>query len=162
MNHFSLKKNAFIFAAILGAAVSLVSCKMKTPETYEGTWVVTDARLPGITAMSKSQADTWLGKSFSYDAERAQLAQESCLAPTYERDTLDLSAFKTTYKVSPDALDFKQGDITRIQLQCNGGERMPGQTLLMQESIVTYLIWDGVFFTLEKSNDDTTPAVASL
>ncbi|WP_414828797.1 hypothetical protein [Alteromonas sp. H39] len=162
MTHFPISKAALFFTAFLGIAISLVSCKTDVPEVYEGTWVVTEATLPGITAMSQTEADSWLGKSFSYNTERAQLAQESCLAPTYKRETMDEETFQSAYRIRRDRLNFEQGDIIRIELQCNDNSLMPGQTLLMQEDVVTYLTWDGVFFMLEKSNNEAAPAVASI
>lgn len=161
MNHFPLSKAAVLFTVCFGIAISLVSCKSDVAEAYEGTWVITEATLPGITAMSQTEADNWLGKSFSYDTERAQLAQESCLAPTYKRETMDDAAFQAAYRTSRDSLDFVQDDIIRIELKCNDNSLKPGQTLLMQENIVTYMVWDGVFFTLEKSNNEVTPASAA-
>ena len=162
MIHFPISKSALLFTAFMGAAVSLISCKTDVPEAYEGTWVVTKATLPGITAMSQSEADQWLGKSFSYDTERAQLAQESCLTPTYTRETMDDEAFQAAYHVSREKLNFEEGDIIRIELQCADNAAKPGQTLLTQENIVTYLPWDGVFFRLEKSANDITPAEAAI
>ena len=162
MIHFPISKAALLFTAFMGAAVSLVSCKTDVSETYEGTWVVTQATLPGMTAMSQSEANQWLGKSFSYDTERAQLAQESCLTPTYKRETMSEDAFQAAYHISRERLDFEQGDIIRIELQCSDNVARPGQTLLMQDNIVTYLPWDGVFFTLEKSENDITPAEAAI
>ena len=59
----------------------------------EGTWVVTEAHQPGISAVSPQQAQTILGRSLQYKSDRATLNQQQCITPRYHEQQFHLDDF---------------------------------------------------------------------
>ncbi|MCU7554631.1 hypothetical protein OCL06_08465 [Alteromonas sp. ASW11-19] len=138
--------------ALTGIAAGLLAgCGVGGAQSIEGTWVVTDSARAATTTVSHDDVTLWLGKTFSYQPDRAQLAQNGCLLPKYTEETLDEASVEKTYRVDLRHLDFHAGPVTQVRITCESDASVPGQTLLYQNNQAAYVAWNGVFLRLEKS-----------
>ncbi len=138
--------------ALTGVAAGLLAgCEMGGAHSIEGTWVVTDSARTANTRASHDDVTQWLGKTFSYQTDRAQLAHNGCLLPEYTEETLDEDSVEQKYQVDLRHLDFHAGPVTQVRVTCESDASVPGQTLLYQNNQAAYVAWNGVLLRLEKS-----------
>lgn len=150
------------FKAALMAAMLLlgaVSCAVREPDAVAGTWVITEAIVPGQSSLSAEEADAWLGQSFHYGTENLTLGRTSCASAHYEETKTSAAEFKQHYDTELKALNIYDDSIQSISVSCDGQSPMPGQTILLSASGHTYTVWDGVFFKMEKTVPQTQSAV---
>lgn len=135
----------------LSVSVLALGCAVQEPAFYEGTWVVTKAYQPGISAHSKEQAAHFLGSSVTYTPQSAKLDQHVCQSPVYKSEKLKVDDFQSSYKVSIQELGFSNDRVTQVTLTCEDGEFSLGSLMLFQENTHAYTLVDGTFFKLEKT-----------
>ena len=149
-----MRRYKWFSAAIAGIAICLATqgCAMQS-EDFEGTWVVTEAIHPGISAMSKTEADDYLGLSLTYLEDQAQLGQRHCASPSYDSSFLKLNDVSQRYKVPAQTLFGTAEKIKSVRITCEGeGDSSPfGKTILFHPGGAAYTVSDGVFFKLEKA-----------
>lgn len=141
---------------IIGTATMLVlasSCALRQPEQVEGTWIVTEALTTGNSAMSSNQAKQWLGQSYHYGAQKLILGQVQCQAPEYQKSQLNDKEFSQQYNVPLTTLGNGLTDVETFSIECNRGAKIPGQTVFLTSHQEAYIVWDGVFFKLEKTGN---------
>ena len=141
-----------IIAATAAVLVLASSCAVRQPEQVEGTWVVTEALNTSTSAMSSNQAKQWLGQSYHYGAEQLILGQIQCQSPTYKKEQLDKSEFEQQFHVPLATLGKGLTDVDTFSIECNRGASIPGQTVFLTGHHEAYILWDGVFFKLEKTD----------
>ncbi|MBQ4829061.1 hypothetical protein J8L84_07210 [Alteromonas sp. MMG017] len=155
MNILSHLKRFWRFHGLIAGAISIsvltLGCAVQDPAFFEGTWVVTQAYQPGISAHSATEANDVLGSSLVYHADGAQLNQQACESPTYTEEKIDSDQIATSFKIEGNALGFDDGKITQVELSCANGPQALGSVLLFQEHNVAYTVFDGTFFRIEKT-----------
>ena len=83
-----------------------------------------------------------------YDADAARFGEQACADPEYEKSVLDPEAFGVAYGVTPQQLGLGEGEVTRLEVRCDGSWDGPGATLLLDLPERMLTPWDGVFFEL--------------
>ncbi|MDO6568533.1 hypothetical protein Q4561_15785 [Alteromonas sp. 1_MG-2023] len=155
MNILSHFKRFWRFHGLIAGAISVsvltLGCAVKDPAFFEGTWVVTEAYQPGISAQSESEADEMLGSSLVYRSDGAHLNQQACLSPEYSEKKIDVAEVALSFKIDSDLLGFDDGKVTQVELVCENGAQELGSVLLYQEHSVAYTVFDGTFFRIEKT-----------
>jgi hypothetical protein len=134
-----------------GICAFTLGCAVQEPAFYEGTWVVTKAYNPGISAHSVSESEKFLGRSVTYASDTAKLDQTLCELPVYSTKNISNQDFYAAFKVSPSSLGFSDDKITEVNLSCSEGTDVLGSTLIFQENGNTYTLVDGTFLKLEKT-----------
>lgn len=134
------------FAFLLSACI-----KSNLPADFYGAWTVVSHREPGISAMNRDELNAWLGKKIHFSILKATLPSESCHFPVYNSETMTLQEFQSEFHFMPTSLDYTGQIIEIINITCkNEAWAAPGSTLIWLEKKRLYMIWDGVFFRLQK------------
>lgn len=142
--------HSFIALSLSVSAFTL-GCAVKEPAFFEGTWVVTEAHQPGISAVSPQQAQTILGRSLQYKSDRATLNQQQCITPRYHKQQFHLDDFSQYYRVDAKSLGFVPGKVTQVTIDCGLGAKDIGSTLVFQEDTTAYTVFNGTFYRIEKT-----------
>ncbi|BFT31779.1 hypothetical protein D210916BOD24_29550 [Alteromonas sp. D210916BOD_24] len=140
-----------LIVGAMGICVFTLGCAVQEPAPYEGTWIVTKAYQPGISALSLADAEHYLGRSVTYTSTSAKLDQIQCESPIYDSTTLSNNEFYHHFNASPQALGFSDDSITEVTLSCDNGSENLGSTLVLQEDTLAYTVIDGTFLKLEKT-----------
>ncbi len=101
--------------------------------------------------MSPEEAKTWVGKVAHYTKQTASFDGETCASPTYRQRIILLEKFYDEFRASPELLDYTEGPIPSVEVLC--GKRSwaaPGSMLMKGEEVPMVMVWDGVFFFLQK------------
>jgi hypothetical protein len=135
-----------LFVILMSACI-----KSNLPADFYGTWTVVAHREPGISAMNRDELNAWLGKKLHFSILKASLPSESCEFPVYNSETMTLQEFQSEFHFMPTSLDYTGRIIEIINISCkNAAWAAPGSTLIWLEKERLYMIWDGVFFRLQK------------
>ncbi len=117
----------------------------------QGTWVVTEHKAPSISAMRKEEADSWVGKIAQYTEQKAAFDREVCESANYKRSAMQIEDLWTGFRISPELLGYKGGPIEIVEVYCGNSEWLiPGSTLVRVGEDRLFIVWDGVFFHLQK------------
>jgi hypothetical protein len=149
------KRTALISYLLLLELFLLATCgqAQKVP-LVGGRWTVIGHTAPGIAAMGREQADTWIGKTAEYTNQRASFNGTECAAPTYRSRAMRPDEFYSGFRVAPQSLGAADGSIELIEVSCgNRGWTNPGSTLIRIGDDKLYLFWDGVFFQLQERQE---------
>jgi hypothetical protein len=113
-----------------------------------GKWQVVAFEQPGITALSPSEANAWIGRSAFFSDSLVTFGNDRCTSPTYALDTVNANEFTGLSKVYP--ADLGLGDsIVSTSVGCPGEWTAPGSELIHRGSeLITS--WDGTYFVLHK------------
>ena len=148
------KKN--IFAGLLFDLFLFAACGQaeKVP-LVGGSWIVIDHKAPGISAMSKEEADSWVGKMAEYTIEKASFDGKECAPPIYKPRAMRTDEFYAGFRAAPESLGYEGGSIDVVEVYCGGSQWMnPGGMLIRVGGNKLFLVWDGVFFHLKEQNRD--------
>ncbi len=109
MNILSHLKRFWRFHGLIAGAISIsfltLGCAVQDPAFFEGTWVVTQAYQPGISAQSATEAKEVLGSSLVYHSDGAQLNQQACESPTYAEEKIDSDQIAASFKIALNTAD---------------------------------------------------------
>jgi hypothetical protein len=148
-----MTKHLFLLNTGLLFFIFLLSACTKNglPAAFYGTWTVIDHKEPGISAMSQNEINSWIGKKIHYAKQKASLPSESCQFPAYKSKSMTIQEFKSEFHFMPTFLDYTGQIIEVINISCkNEAWITPGSTLIWLEKEKLFMIWDGVFFRLQK------------
>jgi len=121
------------------------------PSAFYGTWTVVDHKEPGISAMSQNEINSWMGKKIHYSKLKASLPSESCQLPAYKSESMTTQEFQSEFHFMPASLGYTGQIIEIINISCKNEVWIaPGSTLIWLEKEKLFVIWDGVFFHLQK------------
>lgn len=135
-----------LFTFLLSACI-----KNKVPSIFYGTWTIVAHSEPGISAMNRDEINAWLGKKIHFSKLKASSLNESCQFPAYNRETMTIQEFQSEFSLMPTSLGYTGQIIEIINISCqNEAWVAPGSTLIWLEKERLYMIWDGVFFRLQK------------
>lgn len=157
----SSRKSWFTPCKVIIGALLLVSvvtsCAIRDPKPVEGTWVITDAVMPGISEANPQEARQWFGQSYHYGANNLVLGQIQCQSPVYSEQRLNAEEFNAQFNVPLSTLGAGKQDIQAYQISCDNDELLPGQQLFITGHREAYMLWDGVFYKMEKTEVKSQP-----
>ncbi|QJR81369.1 hypothetical protein CA267_011565 [Alteromonas pelagimontana] len=143
-----------LFAIVAGSLMMgslLFSCAIKEPSQVEGTWIITDAVFPGVSALSKEDAIKWFGQSYQYGSDNVVLDQIECGKASYQKMHMSDDVFLQQYRVPLQKLGIADDEVAAYKVSCDTDVPLPGQLVLMSSEKEAFTVWDGVFFKMEKA-----------
>jgi len=154
------KSWTFRLAATAAALFAIATCSQK-PETRDTAisadstratvdWVVTGHRMPGVSAMSDSEAVKWHGHTIHLAPELAVSGGDTCADPSYVMtDAGADSVLAATYHVSAAELGLDSSSVRIGTVMCDAGAWMTmGGTIIWIADDHGFAPWNGVFFEL--------------
>ena len=117
---------------------------------YLGKWKVIDASFPGISAMDMDEARAWFGSVAVYTNKLVSFREEVCVSPSYKINNLSEGEFYTDYKVTFKQLDIEAKSVDVLEVGCPENWTAAGSALIKADGRSGYLLWDGVFFRVNK------------
>ncbi|MCK5771481.1 hypothetical protein [Algiphilus sp.] len=117
---------------------------------YVGEWEVTGARFPGISAMGVDEAEAWFGARAFYAEERVAFRGTTCGAPAFRVESVDEDAFRSLYRASFAALELEGDAVEVLRVGCPSEWASPAAMLIKVDGGSGYLVWDGVFFEVDR------------
>lgn len=137
---------------LLTILISVSACNENAlPSAFYGTWTIIEYKTPGISAMNPNEINAWMGNDIHYSKSTATLLAESCQSPTYTKKLISSQEFQTVFHFEPSLLNYTGEKIETINILCaDHGWITPGSSLIWLGREQLYLLWDGVFFRLQK------------
>jgi hypothetical protein len=116
-----------------------------------GAWKVVAHYEPGISAMTGTQADAWIGRAALYGLDSALFGDEKCAAATYSVRSIDGDQFYSDFRVKLSDISVGLSRVSIIEVMCAGSDwTAPGGLLVVKSKERMLTLWDGVFFELSK------------
>ena len=141
-----LNTGALFFILLLSACIT-----NGLPSVFYGTWTVVGHKESGISAMNQNEINSWMGKKIHYSKANASLPSESCQFPAYKSESMTAQEFQSEFHFMPASLGYTGQKIEIINVSCKNEVWIaPGSTLIWLEKEKLFMIWDGVFFHLQK------------
>jgi hypothetical protein len=111
--------------------------------------------MPGISAVSASDANSWVGKRASYRQNGAAFDTTRCDTPAYDTRSVPAdSFFNAGFQIRPADLGFTSGQGARVkvtEITCHGQPwTAPGALIMWIDSTRAYTVWNGVFLKLHR------------
>ena len=120
-----------------------------------GTWKVTGYSMPGISAMTESEARAHDGQTVELGTAEALSNGERCAAPKYPARSVDTEDFLATeFNLPPESLKPVAGkdSITVVEISCDDAPWTAfGSLVIAIDADHALTPWDGVFFALERT-----------
>lgn len=123
-----------------------------TRDWYTGEWTVTEARFPGISAMGLDEAREWYGSQAVYSASSVTFRGRRCEEPRFSVSEMNEAAFRNAYRATFSALDIDGSSVQILEVGCPDGWAHPGALLIEAGPESAYIVWDGVFFKLVRTD----------
>ena len=125
------------------------------PPDVVGNWVITGHQIPGISAMSASEAAAWHGRALRLGRKILVVGEKHCSTPDYHSHRVDTATFLAkSYHLAPGSLEPAQGHATAIVTEAFCGERPwsgLGAVMIGLDDNHALAPWDGVFFELTRA-----------
>lgn len=122
-----------------------------------GIWTVIGHRIPGISAMSDTEATAWYGRTVRLTATQAMSGENRCDEPRYATRTVTKDHFLSTdFNLPPASLAplASLERLTLLEVSCDGVPWAAMGGLLLEIDADRVLSpWDGVFFELARDRD---------
>jgi hypothetical protein len=150
--HTAAKRQRVFLASLCLNLLVFVGCRQagKVP-IIGGTWVVIDHKAPGVSAMGRKEADSWVGKVAQYTKAKASFDDTVCASPVYKQRAMRAEEFYSGFRISPESLGYEEGPIELIEVYCGTREWVtPGGTLISVGENKLFMFWDGIFFRLQE------------
>jgi len=146
----SLNRGVVVRVLSLIVVLLLPRCAGSDTDSHMGSWEVTDAKFPGISAMGMSEAREWFGATAVYSASAVTFREERCGDPRFERESLTEEDFRRSYRATFADLDIESPLVEVLHVGCPSNWVSPASTFLQSDRDTGYILWDGVFFKLER------------
>lgn len=115
---------------------------------YYGTWKITRYYMPGITAMSKDEADGYVGMVLEYSADTFTYNGHANGEPDYSETEVTADEFAGNYGGATfDSLGITSASVKQVDIS-NADD--PGWTFFVKDANTLLINKDGVFFEAEK------------
>lgn len=122
-----------------------------------GIWTVVGHHIPGISAMSDSEASTWHGRTLRLTATEAVSPGNHCDQPSYTTHSVAKDRFLgSEFNLPPGSLTpvASLERITVLEVSCADGRwAAMGGRLIGIDADRVLAPWDGVFFELARDRD---------
>jgi hypothetical protein len=114
-----------------------------------GTWTIVHHLELENSAMSKAEAEQWIGKTVHYGDDTATFGSDTCVNVDYSGRTIDRAQFFKEFHVKWDTLGGVLQDARVVRVSCGGVPwKSPGGTVLITQKTFIVAAGDGVFFQL--------------
>lgn len=115
---------------------------------YYGTWKITRYYMPGITAMSKDEADGYVGMVLEYSADTFTYNGHANSDPDYSETEVTAEEFAANYGGATfDSLGITSASVKQVDIS-NADD--PGRSFFVKDANTLLINKDGVFFEAEK------------
>lgn len=130
----------------------LIHSVAQANDWYLGKWKVSDALFPGISAMDTKEAKVWFGSIATYTKDKVTFRKEICKKPVYKVETLTKDQFYSSYKTTFDKLHIEGEvvEILHVGSSLKADWTAPSATIIRANKKFGYILWDGVFFKVDK------------
>lgn len=116
--------------------------------SYYGTWKITRYYMPGITAMSKDEADGYVGMVLEYSADTFTYNGHANSDPDYSETEVTAEEFAANYGGATfDSLGITSASVKQVDIS-NADD--PGRSFFVKDANTLLINKDGVFFEAEK------------
>ena len=116
--------------------------------SVHGSWQVVAFEQPGVTALSASEAESWIGFPAHFSDSLAVFGDDRCETPSFRSGPTTGDRFVQDYQIVPSTLGL--GDtITTTRVLCSEDWISPAATLYHRGSDLL-AVWDGTFFVLRR------------
>ena len=123
--------------------------------THRGDWVITGFRMPGYHAISRSEAQQYVGRRIHLGTP-AVSHEERCEMPRFTTRRVLAQPFAAE-EYGLDATHFGvslRDSIDVLEVECDGNRWSAlGGRVLFVSADKGYAPWDGVFFTIQPAKD---------
>ena len=131
--------------------------KSVEPGRLAGRWQIVKYEFAPISAMDKSQADTWLNKSAEIKTGSVTFDGKTCAVSQFDLSNIDTSKyFLVEFKTDPTKIGIKE---PRVIVAGTGCANTPFRNIMQLTDTSIVFFWDGVFFFLAPAT--TTQPVAT-
>ncbi|MEZ4518201.1 MAG: hypothetical protein R3C44_15730 [Chloroflexota bacterium] len=147
---------------VAGLIVLLAGCSTADSTSPIGDdrptdWTIVGYRIPGISAMTNEQAQTYHDRPIQFRSDEAVSGDERCAEPVYEineEPAFDYLVINYNLRAEDLGLNFVAGDTVEVmQIACGDQPWVTlGSTVLWDRPGHGYAVFDGVFFELEPAN----------
>lgn len=121
-----------------------------------GTWTVTGYSIPGISAMTESEAKAHDGQTVEFGTAEALSNGERCAAPKYPARSVDTEDFLASeFNLPPESLKPVAGkdSITVVEISCDDAPWTAfGSLVIAIDADHALTPWDGAFFELARAS----------
>jgi hypothetical protein len=118
---------------------------------YYGKWKVIGYKALPVSAMSETGARSWLGRIGVYGPNSARFHETECEKTSYLPRTVSVVDFVRDYRCKPADLGIPSGTVEIIEVESAGHPfANPGGVLIKRADGKMLMLWDGVFFILQK------------
>ena len=116
--------------------------------SYYGTWKITRYYMPGITAMSKDEADGYVGMVLEYSTDAFTYNEHANSDPDYSETEVTAEEFAANYGGATfDSLGIISASVKQVDIS-NADD--PGWSFFVKDANTLLINRDGVFFEAEK------------
>jgi hypothetical protein len=126
------------------------ACASRSRASYLGEWRVISFMVPGVAALTQSDATNWVGTLAKYDEKTASFGDDTCASPSYATRTLTPEQFEQEYRIKPAALHLTDPQIALITVTCASSWTNRGSVLIVKSPDGLLTTWDGAFFELQR------------
>lgn len=124
----------------------------ETPSWY-GTWVVTEAKVADVSALSEEEFTGMVGNTVTYEADTVQINEDQLAIEGYEtmQDVYTPDSLKEDYKA--DLSNWEEGveNISFGEVITNEDQEFFGDTFFVTDTGELWIYEEGVFFRTEKA-----------
>lgn len=147
-----MKRYSRVIVGALGL-FGVNACAVEQEPWFIGVWHVTEAEFPGMSAMGREEAEAWFGRELYYSHDEVSFKTERCYEPVYSIASLTVDDFYDVYRATFEQLNIVGPEAQILHVGCPEQWTAPGSTLIKVDETSGYMLWDGVFFRVEKAAD---------
>ncbi|XOZ35037.1 hypothetical protein ACMDCT_07330 [Halomonadaceae bacterium KBTZ08] len=138
-----IMKHLFLFMFIVAPLANAESW-------YEGTWKISGAKFPGISAVGMDDISPYIGEVKAISKTSIPLKNSFCKEPLIEESEVSKEDFEFEYRASYEELGFGEGSVKVVSAKCKNKKDFVFSHMI-QNNGVTYGLWEGVFIVLRNS-----------
>lgn len=116
-------------------------------ESYFGTWKITAYHMPGVSAISDTEAEGYIGKTCTYSADVFNGDGEVTDYPDYQEFEQTADDFTAAYKIALESIGITSETVKGVNVSNALGF---GCNFLIKDEKTILITWDGVFFEAER------------
>ena len=144
------------YLILLSAMLAITGCANQWytgEQWYKGEWTVTDAKLPGISAIGLDELPQWYGAEALYSDTLVTFRDARCEQPQFAVKEIGPHEFNSEFRATFAALDITDSSVQVLEVGCPGRWTEPGATFIQAGPDSGYVLWDGAFFKLVRQSE---------